>query len=101
VRSGPEPGLRRSADRLAAAAERLRFALEVRVRHTRAALAQVGSKLDALSPLACLARGYAIVRRGDARGPVVREAATLIPGDVVALGFARGWARARIDGTET
>jgi exodeoxyribonuclease VII large subunit len=101
VRSGPEPGLRRSADRLAAAAERLRFALGVRVRHTRAALAQVGSKLDALSPLACLARGYAIVRRGDAHGPVVREAATLIAGDVVALVFARGRARARIDGTET
>src|SRR5439155_573257 len=57
-------------------------------------------RLDALSPLACLARGYAIVRRGDAAGPVVRDAGTLAAGDAVALVFARGRARARIDAAE-
>jgi exodeoxyribonuclease VII large subunit len=70
------------------------------VRQSRAALEQGVSRLEALSPLACLARGYAIVRRGDAGGAVVRDAATLAPGERVALHFAQGSARARIEETE-
>ena len=100
VRSGPEPGLRRAAERLDHAGERLRFALAVRVRQARARLEHAVGRLDALSPLACLARGYAIVRKGDARGAVVSDAATLAPGDAVALVFARGRAHALIDATE-
>jgi exodeoxyribonuclease VII large subunit len=100
ARGGPTPGVRRGAERLADTTARLRFALAVRVRHARAALEQGASKLDALSPLACLSRGYAIVRRGDARGAVVSDATTLAPGDGVALVFARGRARARIEDTE-
>src|SRR5439155_1443245 len=96
ARSGLEPALRRSADRLRAAGERLRFALDVRVRHARTTVAHQAGRLDALSPLACLARGYAIVRRGDAAGPVVSDAGTLGPGDPVALVLARGRARARL-----
>jgi len=99
ARVGPAPGLRRATERLAATAERLRFALAVRVRHARGALEQEAARLDALSPLACLSRGYAIVRRGDDRGPVVSDAATLAPGDLVALVFARGKARGRIETT--
>jgi len=100
ARSGPEPGVRRAAERLSRAAERLRFALAVRVRHARATVEQAAGRLDALSPLACLARGYAIVRRGSATGPVVNDAASLATGDRVAILFARGRARARIDATE-
>ena len=100
ARSGPAPGLPRARERIAAAGERLRFALAVRVRHARATLAQEAGRLDALSPLACLARGYAIVRRGDASGPVVSDAGVLGPGDPVAIVFAHGRARARIDGVE-
>jgi len=99
-RSGPAARVRRAADGLEAVARRLRFALAVRVRQARAALEGTASKLDALSPLACLSRGYAIVRRGDAAGPVVRDAAALAAGDAVALFFARGRARARVEGTE-
>src|SRR5439155_1201018 len=72
ARSGPAPGLPRARERLTAAGERLRFALAMRLRHARATVEQAARRLDALSPLACLARGYAIVRRGDAAGPVVR-----------------------------
>ena len=100
ARSGPAPGLPRARERMAAAGERLRFALAVRVRHARGTVEQAAGRLDALSPLACLERGYAIVRRGDSTGPVVRDADTLAAGDAVALVFARGRARARIEGTE-
>jgi len=97
-RTGPR--LRGAAERVATLGERLRFALAVRVRHARAGLEQGASKLDALSPLACLARGYSIVRRGGAHGPVVRDSASLVAGDAVALLFARGRARARIEETD-
>ena len=80
---------------------RLRFSLAVRLRQAHASLEQRASQLGALSPLACLARGYAIVRRGDPDGPVVRDAAELRPGDAVALVFARGRARGRIERTES
>src|SRR5213083_28260 len=100
ARSGPAPGLPRARERMAAAGERLRFALAVRLRHARGTVEQAAGRLDALSPLACLQRGYAIVRRGDSTGPVVRDADALAAGDAVALVFARGRARARIEGTE-
>jgi exodeoxyribonuclease VII large subunit len=99
--SGPEPSLRRATERVAAVAQRLHFALAVDLRQRRARLEQVASHLDVLSPLASLRRGYAIVRRPDAAGPVVTDAATLLPGDTVALLFARGRARARIEDRET
>jgi exodeoxyribonuclease VII large subunit len=101
TRSGPAPTLRRTGERLAAVTDRLRFALGVRVRHERAGVEALAGRLDALSPLACLGRGYAIVRHGDAAGPVVRDAAALMPGDTVALVLGRGRARARIEERET
>jgi exodeoxyribonuclease VII large subunit len=99
-RTGPAPGLPRAAERVRSAAERLRFALAVRVRNARGTMERAAGRLDALSPLACLARGYAIVRHGDARGPVVSDAGQLAAGDRVALVFARGRARGRIDDVE-
>jgi exodeoxyribonuclease VII large subunit len=96
-RSGPAAGLRRAAERLTTLRERLRFALAVRVRGGRAALEQVGAKLDALSPLACLSRGYAIVFED---GAVVTDATRLVVGAALSIRFARGRARARVEGTE-
>jgi exodeoxyribonuclease VII large subunit len=99
-RSGPRPGLERAKARLERAASRLDFTLAVRVRQARAQVERAAGQLEALSPLACLARGYAIVRRDDEQGPVVRDAAELGAGDAVALRFAQGRARARIESTE-
>ncbi|MEW6270523.1 MAG: exodeoxyribonuclease VII large subunit, partial [Thermodesulfobacteriota bacterium] len=52
------------------------------------------AQLDALSPLAVLARGFALARRAD--GSVVRDAAVLTPGEPLDLRFARGGARAEV-----
>jgi exodeoxyribonuclease VII large subunit len=98
--AGPVAQVRRAADRVGHLRERLERAMAARREGARAALGHAAGKLDVLSPLACLDRGYAIVRRGDQSGPVVRDAATLVAGDRVALTFARGHARATIDGTE-
>ncbi len=53
-------------------------------------------RLEASNPLAILARGYAVVHRGTCAGPVVRDAATLAVGELVALRLWKGAARAVI-----
>ena len=52
------------------------------------------ARLQALSPRATLARGYAIVRAADA---VVRDAASLSPGGAIEIELARGGLGARVE----
>jgi exodeoxyribonuclease VII large subunit len=54
----------------------------------------VHARLTALSPIATLERGYAIVRRGDA---VVRAATDVAPGDAIAVRVAEGTFGARVE----
>jgi exodeoxyribonuclease VII large subunit len=65
----------------------------VRVRH-RLALAQ--RALDAVSPLATLSRGFAIVTT--ARGTLVTDAAAVAVGDEIEARLARGTVAARVSG---
>ena len=75
----------RMAARVAAANERLGIA---------------AGRLEALSPLRVLARGYAIVTKEGETAPVT-DAAALAAGDAVRVRLARGRAVARILSTET
>lgn len=59
------------------------------------ALAELGGKLAALSPLSILGRGYAIASRAD--GSAVRDAGALARGEALDLRFHRGTARARVE----
>jgi exodeoxyribonuclease VII large subunit len=61
----------------------MRRVLEAR----RAELARTAAQLHALSPLAVLDRGYAMVARGDA---IVRDAADVADGDELRVRLARG-----------
>ena len=76
---------------LAAAARALLLA-------NRAALDRRVASLEALSPVAILNRGYALVF--DADGRLVKDAARLQAGDEVSARLARGRVRARVTGTE-
>lgn len=78
-------------------AARLRHAMAQYLANRRAVLSRHDSALAALSPLATLARGYGIVRGID--GAIVRDAATLAPGDALELQFAAGRARATVTTT--
>ncbi len=49
----------------------------------KAASAALAARLDGLSPLAVLGRGYAVCWDGD-RTRIVRDASTLAPGDAIA-----------------
>jgi len=79
-------------------AERARRALLASLRLARARLRGAGEQLQALSPMAVLERGYAIVRRAD-DGRVVQAAAQLAAGDALELTFRQGGARVRVETT--
>ncbi|HEX9112236.1 MAG TPA: exodeoxyribonuclease VII large subunit [Terriglobales bacterium] len=64
----------------------------------RAVLDRRVASLEALSPVAILNRGYALVF--DANGQLVKDAAGLRAGDEVSARLARGRVRARVSGIE-
>jgi exodeoxyribonuclease VII large subunit len=62
--------------------------LRARVGERRAALGRLAGKLDSLSPLAVLSRGYALV--WDARGRLLREPEEVSSGDPLRIRVAGG-----------
>jgi exodeoxyribonuclease VII large subunit len=95
TRLGPTGGrIRVSRDRLGALQARLAPAVS-RYRSARAdRVTALDARLQALSPLRVLDRGYALVLQA---GSVVRDAASLSPQDLVTVRFAKGAATARIE----
>lgn len=78
-------GRRRELDRLSA---RLEAAIVARLGEASGELRQVVATLDAISPLAVLGRGYAIVEKAD--GAIVRRASDVTPGDALAVRLHEG-----------
>jgi len=66
---------------------------------SRGALERQTASLEALSPVAILNRGYALVF--DAKGGLVKDAAQLTAGEELSARLARGRLRARVTATES
>jgi exodeoxyribonuclease VII large subunit len=77
---------------------RLKPAVQQRAHAAEGQLASLARGLEALSPVAVLARGYSVVR--DAQGRAVRRADGIAVGQPLTLEFARGRARATVDAIE-
>ena len=77
---------------------KLAAATNARLLASRAVLDRRMASLEALSPVAILNRGYALVF--DVNGQLVKDAARLQVGDEVSARLARGRVRARVSGTE-
>jgi len=60
---------------------------------------QQGARLESLSPLGVLARGYSLTQRAD-DGRIVRDAAELKPGESIVTRFGKGRAASRVTGVE-
>ena len=75
--------------------ERALRAIATQVRSARQQLRGGAERLQALSPLAVLERGYSIARAAD--GTVVRDADSLRIGDALRLTFAHGAAAVRVE----
>ena len=77
---------------------RLESAAQRRLSRAEARLAEAATRLDGLSPLTILGRGYAIATRPDGRA--VRSADEVAVGDEIALRLGRGRLRTRVEGQE-
>jgi exodeoxyribonuclease VII large subunit len=84
--------------RVAHAARALQRAGRQRLADAAAALGRLQDALELLNPGAVLERGYAIVTASD--GAIVSDADRLVPGDDVAVQFARGRATATVKTTD-
>ena len=93
-RRDPRRGLQRARLRLGELHPCLRAAIERHLQRARRRLVRDGGRLSALSPLAVLQRGYAIVQRPDGR--VVRAASEVAPAQALAVRFGRGTARVNV-----
>jgi exodeoxyribonuclease VII large subunit len=87
LRLGARGLVERDLARVARLGERLREAPRLLLERRRSSLDHCGARLQALSPLATLGRGYAIVRAGS---EVVRDAASVATGDRVEIELASG-----------
>jgi len=75
---------------------RLRHALQRRVQASIHRLHLAQQKLDTVSPLATLARGFAVVTRAD--GSLVTDASSVAVGEEILTRVSRGALRARVTG---
>lgn len=94
-RHHPQQRLAALQARLAATRPRLQAALPRRLRHDRARLQALVRALSAVSPLATVARGYAILQHDNGR--VVRGVDDARPGDALRARVADGELRVRVE----
>jgi exodeoxyribonuclease VII large subunit len=84
--------------RLEAQLANLASATHARLLHSRSALDRQTASLEALSPVAILNRGYALIF--DTKGKLVKDAARLSAGNEISARLARGRIRAQVTGSD-
>jgi exodeoxyribonuclease VII large subunit len=95
-----DPSLRiaQLQQRLQRAQQRLEHALSQHHARRRHRLAALAGRLEALSPLAVLSRGYGLVQTAD--GTVVRRARQVRPGDALRIRLAEGTVQTTVEAIE-
>ncbi|MDX9741109.1 MAG: exodeoxyribonuclease VII large subunit [Gammaproteobacteria bacterium] len=94
LRHSPLPAIRSACNRAAAQHRHLLAAMYARLERLRGRLEHRAGALEALSPLATLARGYAVVRQDDGR--VLVDARNAAIGEEIDARLARGSLRCRV-----
>ncbi|MED5370038.1 MAG: exodeoxyribonuclease VII large subunit [Myxococcota bacterium] len=95
----PRQGIQRGRERVETLQRRLSASMNHNLMLRQSALAEQAARLDALSPLRVLQRGYAVAL--DSEGIAVTDAASLHPQDRLELRFARGKARVTVEDIES
>jgi exodeoxyribonuclease VII large subunit len=96
TQAAPRRQLGHLRERVGAARVRLALGMAATVEQLRGRSGRAAAKLESLSPLAVLDRGYAIVWR-ETDGALVRDADHLRMGERIQVRFARGTAWARVE----
>lgn len=91
----PHATIARARARLGPLEARLKSGMRHALSASKSRVGEHTKRLDALSPLSVLGRGYAIVQRPD--GVIVTDAATLAPGAPVVARLRRGRLMATVD----
>jgi exodeoxyribonuclease VII large subunit len=86
----PKDRLREQAQRTDELMLRLERAMKVRLERKRGVLVQMGGKLDALSPLRVLERGYTLVRDSRENGNIIKSAKSIQTGQELEITFYDG-----------
>jgi exodeoxyribonuclease VII large subunit len=97
LRHDPRQELARARQRLAALSARLDRAAERLLHASTASLSALDARLNSLSPLAVLDRGYALVLSAD--GALIRSTAQVAPGQLVSTRLADGEFTSRVEST--
>jgi exodeoxyribonuclease VII large subunit len=97
--SDPGRKLREHQQRLDELSVDLLRGFQERLRQSRDGLARIAGRLEALSPLGVLERGYSIAHKLPEE-LIVKDAATLSTGDRLRVTFAAGKAVCRVEGKE-
>ncbi|MCP5266037.1 MAG: exodeoxyribonuclease VII large subunit [Burkholderiaceae bacterium] len=92
------PELSRSAERLDGLSRRLRLAAAKHVSARQAQVESNAAKLELVSPVGVLDRGYALVRGED--GHLLRDVRATTPGKRISVRLARGELSARVESTD-
>ena len=95
LRHDPRQQLSQARERLVRCRTRLDRALERTLHAAQSQAGALAARLHALSPLAVLDRGYALVLSGD--GALIRSAAQLLPGDKVLTRLHDGAFTSRVE----
>ena len=85
--------------RLVASRGRLEAAVRLRQHRAVAQLAQTAGRLDTLSPLAVLGRGYAVAWNAE-RTRVLRDATTVAPGEMIQVRLSQGELECEVKSTK-
>lgn len=94
LRHSPLPAIRAACNRSAVHQRQLIAAMYARLERLRGRLEHRAGALEALSPLATLARGYAVVRQSD--GHVLTDSREVQPGAEIDARLAHGSLRCRV-----
>lgn len=87
--TSPQVEMERCRERLLKLSARFETSTRKMLDENHEATAVLAARLQALSPLATLARGFAVARKLP-DGPVIRESSQIVPGDRLDVTFHRG-----------
>ncbi|MCG8709421.1 exodeoxyribonuclease VII large subunit [Brenneria sp. 4F2] len=94
IQQQPQPKIHRAQQRLQQLQYQIRHAIEHQLNQRKQRLGAACSRLEGVSPLATLARGYNVTTTPDGR--VLKNIAQATPGDTLKTRLQDGWVESRI-----